>query len=477
MTKNFKKYISILVLLAGIVVMSCRDESLYPLPYDDRATGSFLRVYDLKSNVWDLNDLNNSGFEAIYESVDRNYGRDLTKIEFYATHRSAATGFITNEVLVKTITDMSIFSEVPEPTYSLYLRSTPIRITANETLAALATLTTDPDGTTCTGIFPDVCTMVAYPGALALGDRIIFRIKIYDNQGRAFTVANPQNTVTPAFGNPNEANITPNITGGLFYNSPMIYTNLVQTMTSTGNDANAYLGDYTMKQVAIWQPDHNAGQHQSFLPGWLNKVVFGNSSSDPTQTVTLTTVPGGLSTQRQLTCKYRGQTITLVLNFERAIVGQTGAGLTGANGTAALATLTTSTVTPVGTGLGNGLGFPAGTTNTNLGTVYVPLINSGVDCTSEREFYFTNPQAGVFNQPVSTHPVTGATISPASPLALPAGLPSSTFPNRGLYRLDRDGLTVGDVFSISVDDDADEYGRRNGYCNWYTRIYLTLTKI
>jgi hypothetical protein len=483
MTKNFKKYISILVLLAGVIVMSCRDESLYPLPYDDRETGSFLRVYDLKSNVWDFNDLANSGFEAIYESVDRNFGKDLTKIEFYATHRSGATSNITNEVLVKTITDMSIFSEVPEPTYSLYLRSTPIRITAIETLAALSTLTTDPDGFlgdgNCTGIFPKVCTMVPYPGSVVVGDRIIYRIKIYDNKGRAFTVANPQNTVTPALGNPNEANITPNITGGLFYNSPMIYTNFVQTVTSLApaTDANAYLGDYTMKQVAIWQPDHNAGQHQSFLPGWLNKVVFGNSSSDPTQTVTLAKVPGGLSTQRQMSVKYRGQTINLVINFERAIVGQTGAGLTGANGTAALATLTTATNAPVGPGLGNGLGFPAGTTNANLGTIYIPIINSGIDCTSEREFYFTNPQPGVYNQPVTVHPVTGVAISPASALPLAAGLPSSTFPNRGLYRLDRDGLTPGDVFSISIDDDADEYGRRNGYCNWYTRIYLTLTKI
>ena len=131
----------------------------------------------------------------------------------------------------------------------------------------------------------------------------------------------------------------------------------------------------------------------------------------------------------------------------------------------------------MGAGLGNGLGFPAGTTNANLGTVYVPMINTGVDCTSEREFYFTNPQPGVYNQPVTVHPVTQAAISPASPLPLAAGMPSSTFPNRGLYRLDRDGLTAGDVFSISIDDDADEYGRRNGYCNWYTRIYLTLTKI
>jgi hypothetical protein len=438
---NLKKYIAVSLILA-VFVTSCRDESLYPLPYDSRETGSFLRVYRIISNVWDLDDLNNSGFEAVYESVDKNFGKDLVKIEVYATHRSGATGRITDEVLVKTL-DVSSFSDVPEPTYSDYIRSTPIRITANETIAALSALTTDPDGTTCSGIFPDVCTMVAFPGTLALGDRIIYRLKIFDNKGRAFTVANPQTTVTPALGNPNEANITPNITGGQFYNSPMIYTNLVQRVTTSGN-VNAYTGDYRMTQVAIWQPDHTPAQHQSFLPGWLDKFVFGSSPTDSTQTVTLTTVPGGLTTQRQLTCKYRGQTITMTINLEQAVLNQTGAGL-------AAAQLTTLT----------GFGFPAGTTNTNLGTVFVPLMNSTVDCTAEREFYMVTPLGGAF----------------AGTTALPWGLPRSSVPNRGFYRFDQDGLTPGSVFSIAVDDDCDEYGRRNGYCNWYTRIYLTLTKL
>lgn len=428
--------------------MSCVDESLFPLPYNDRGTGSYLRVYKIVSNVWDLDDLANSGFEAIYESVDKAYGADLTSIEFYATHRSGATGRITDEVLVKTL-DASSFAPVPEPTYSEYLRSTPIRITANETLAALATLTTDPDGTTCSGIFPDVCTMVAFPGTLAVGDRIIFRIKIYDNQGRAFTVANPQTTVTPALGNPNEANITPNLTGGQFYNSPMIYTNLVQRVTTTGNP-NAYTGTYRMTQVAIWQPDHSPAQHESFPQSWLNQIVFGASAADPNQTVTLEKVPNGLPSQRQFTCTYRGQTITMMINLEQAVINQTGAGISGA--------ALTSVTNPAGP---TGLGFPAGTTNTNLGTVYVPLSNSGVDCTSEREFYMVTPLGGTF----------------AGVNTLPAGLPRFTIPNRGFYRTDRDGLTPGDVFSISVDDDCDEYGRRNGYCNWYTRVYLTMTKL
>jgi hypothetical protein len=447
--KNIKRYWLIGFFFINAIAISCVDESLYPLPYDDRETGSYLRVYQIVSNVWDLDDLANSGFEAIYESVDENGGADLVSAEFYATHRSGATGRITNEVLVKTI-DASSFAPVPEPTYSEYIRSTPIRITANETLAALQTLTTDPDGTTCTGIFPNVCTMVAFPGTLAVGDRIIYRIKIYDSKGRAFTVANPQNTVTPALGNPNEANITPNLTGGLFYNSPMVYTNLIQRTTTTAN-ANAYTGTYRMSQVAIWQPDHSAAQHLSFLPGWLDQFVFGSSATDSSQTVSLAKVPGGLPTQRQFTCTYRGQTITMMINLEQAVLNQTGAGLTGSP---ALTTMSNTVAT-------GGFGFPAGTTNANLGTVYVPLMNSGVNCTDERQFYMTTPLGGTY----------------AGLPALPWGLPKTTLPNRGYYRTDRDGLTAGDVFTIVVDDDSDEYGRRNGYCNWYTRITLTLTKL
>ena len=442
--------------MAVALAMSCSpDPALYPLPYDDRATGSYLRVYRINSNTWDLDDMAGSGFEAIYESVDKNLGADLVDIKFFATHRSGSTGLITNEVLVKTVTAAdAAFAKVPEPTYSDYLRSAPIRITSTETLAALNTLTVDPDGTTCTGIFPDVCTMVAFPGTLGIGDRIIFRLTITDKAGRSFTVQNPQTTVTPALGNPNDANITANLAGGLFYASPMIYTTLVQRTVNVGvipnaANANAYLGDYRMTQVARWQPDHSASQHLSFPQSWIDQFAFGNSATDSTQTVTLAKVAGGLPSQRQFTCKYRGQTITMTINLEMAVLNQTGAGISGA-------TLTTVQTAPPA-----GLGFPAGTTNANLGTVFVPLQNLGVNCTSERQFYAVTPLGGSFGG-IAT---------------LPFGLPRVTTPNRGFFRTDRNGLAPGDVFTIALDDDADEYGRRNGYCNWYTRIQLTMTKL
>jgi len=442
--------------MALVAAASCSpDPSLYPLPYDDRATGSYLRVYQIVSNTWDIDDLPNSGFTAVYESVDKSYGADLDKIEFYATHRSGATGLITDEVLVKTLDATAIaatFAKVPAPTYSEYLRSGPITITHAETFAALNTLTTDPDGTGCSGIFPDVCTMVAFSGVLAANDRIIFRVAITDKQGRLFTVANPQTPVTPALGNPNEANITANLTGGLFYNSPMLYTMTMVRTTTTGN-ANAYTGDYLMTQVARWQPDHSAAQHQSFPQAWIDQFVFGNSATDSTQTVTLTKPAGGLPTQREFTCKYRGQTITLMINLENTSTGLSGAVLTTLNNPANMPGQPAATA--------QGFGFPAGSAAGNLGTVWVPLVNTGTNCTTTRQFYQVTPLGGTY----------------AGNNASPWGLPRATVPNRGAYRNDRDGQTVGDVFSIGLDDDADEYGRRNGYCEWYTRIQLTLTKL
>ena len=457
---KIKKYVVGAVMAVAVAVSCSPDPSLYPLPYDDRATGSYLRVYQIKSNVWELSDLNNSSFEAIYESVDKNFGADLAKIEFYATHRGGASGRITDEVLVKTIdaaTIASTFSKVSEPTYSDYLRSTAIKVTHAETVAALSTLTTDPDGTTCSGIFPDVCTMVPYPGSLAVNDRIIFRVAITDKQGRLFTVANPQTTVTPALGNPNEANITPNITGGLFYASPMIYTMTVvrglQASVVTPV-ANSYLGNFRMTQVARWQPDHSAAQHASFPQGWIDQFIFGSSATDSTQTVTLTNVTNGAPTERQLTCKYRGQDITMVINLENTATGLSAAAIT--TMTTALNAPGQVATTPFG------LGMP-GSTTANLGTVFVPLMNTTVDCTSTREFYLVTPLGGTF---------AGTTSLPWG-----TGQPRATVPNRGAYRTDRDGNTPGDAFLIGVDDDADEYGRRNGYCNWYTRILLRLEKI
>jgi hypothetical protein len=469
---KIKKYILGAVMAVAVAVSCSPDPSLYPLPYDDRATGSYLRAYRISSNVWDLNDTLNSAFTVVYESVDKNFGADLSEIRVFATHRSGATGFITDEILVKTFNAAAIaanFAKVSEPTYSDYLRSTPLSVTYNETMAALRTLKgVDPDGVNgvdpqCTGIFPKTCPAVpfpyALPGASELqnNDRIIFRVAIVDNQGRLFTVANPQNTIAPYLGNPTEANITPNLTGGLFYASPMLFTMTVVRTTTTGN-ANAYGGagvpmNYRMTQVARWQPDHSAAQHQAFPQAWIDQFIFGSSPTDSSQTVILNSVTNGLPTERTFTCTYRGQTISMVINLENTATGLSAAAITTLN--TAINTPGQPASTPFG------LGFPAGTSTANLGTVFVPLANTTVDCTSNREFYHVTPLGGAF----------------AGNNTLPWGLPRATVPNRGAYRNDRDGSVIGDRFLIAVDDDADEYGRRNGYCNWYTRVLLVMERI
>jgi hypothetical protein len=429
---NYKKYALVFAFILMALGMSCRDESLYPLPYDDRVTGAYLRMYKITSNVWDLNDLNNSAFETIYEAVDEQYGDNLENVEFYASFRRGNS--VTSEVLIKTIPGTD-FAAVAEPTYSEYKRSN-IRITANETLAALAAGASGTPPTTWTSGL----TGATYPftPAIQAADQIIYRWVMVLKDGRKFTVLNPQGT------NPGENNNTPNITTGQFYSAPSTFTLTVRSFP-----AGAYTGAYALRQVAIWSPSHSVELHQIGYPSYLNEELFERD-----QTVTLARPSGGLSTEREFTVKYKGQNVSMRINFEPTTLG-----LTGAGGTAAIAN-----------SLINNYGFPMGTTNGNLGTVYVALQNSTVDCSSERELYWTMPTGGTFgNAPSATNATALNNLAP--------GLPQNLIPNRGAYRTDINGLTSGDIFSISVDDDCDEYGRRNGYCTWTRRVYLTLRKL
>jgi hypothetical protein len=399
--KIYKISLTTLVLLA--VSFSCVDESLYPLPYNDRTTGAYLRIYNQTSNVFDLNDLGNSAFEAVYEPVDEHGGDDLESVDFFVSHRRGTD--LTEEVFLKTV-DASVFTAVPEPTYSVYKRGL-IKITANEILTALQTITVDPDGDGITAPICSACVplkgLSVFPGSYAAGDQVNIRYEMVMTDGRRFSVANAQSTVNPAFANNATANSTPNITTGQFYNSPF---NVIVTVRSLL--AGSWVGDYSLTQTSLWSPNHSAQVHFESFPGYLNEVLF------PNQTVTLSYNPATmLSTEREFTVQYRGATTTMRINLEN-------------------------------------------------GTTWVPLRNSTVDCTSEREIYWCMPPTGNF--------------APA-PYVLPAGLPQVTTNNRGAYSTAILGTTLGDVLTIGVDDDCDEYGRRNGYCTWVRRLRLTLTKL
>ena len=361
---KLKKYTLVFALFLGGMGIACRDESLYPLPYDDRQVGAYMRLYSLSSNIIDLNNLANGGLDGVFEAVDNNGGNNIQEFRIFVQHRRGTV--LTSEVPVKTI-PASEFTAVSEPTFSEYKRAK-IRVTAAETLTALATAT-------------------SFPGSFAVADQVIYRGVMVLTDGREFT----------------STNSTPNITGGQFYSASFVYTLTVRALT-----ANTWLGAFSLTQNSIWSALHSAALHATpQFPAYLNQVLF------PNQTVNLTIPTGGLSTERQFTVSYRGQSVTLRINLEN-------------------------------------------------GTVFIPLQNSTVDCSSERELYWTFPAGGSFTVPAGT--------------VMPAGTPQATTVNRGSYIVAQ-GAAVGNVLTIGLDDDADEYGRRNGYCTWTRRVRLTLTKL
>lgn len=413
-----------------LAVTSCRDESLYPLPYNDRDFAAYLRMYSIASNVIDLNDPTNSGFETDFEIVDKSGGDELESINFYATFRKTTgalpTQGVTDEVFIRNIPAQGLFQDVPEPTYSEYKRAT-IRITYNDALAALATAPTQ----TGTEFWPSLARKISFP-VPAAGDQIVFRWQIVMKDGRKYTVNNTQGTI------PAQANMTVNITGGQYYSSPFQFTMTLRTLT-----VGSFVGDYRLDQFAIWSPNHSVAIHASSYPAYLREELFESG-----QTVTLSVPSGGLSTQREFDVSYRGQTSSMLINFEQA---DPLAGQAAANQTAALTTL---------------FGTPPANPR---GSIFVQLQNSGAQCSAERELFWVTPIAGLF----------GSTATGNNPAVTDLGtlLPDGVMPSRGLYFTNISGTTPGDVFFIAVDDDSDEYGRRNGYCTWTRRVYLKLTKL
>lgn len=373
---KFYKRLTLIAFSIVIVTTGCRDKDLYPLPYDDREVGAYMRLYSLTSNIIDLNNLANSGLDGIFEAVDGSNGSNLQEFRILVQHRRGTS--LSSEVPVKVI-PASDFVNVTEPTISLYKRAR-IRVSANETLAALAAAT-------------------GFPGSFANADQVIYRGVMVLKDGREFT----------------NSNTTPNITGGQFYSASFIYTLTVRSQSLAGS----WLGTYNLTQSAIWSLNHSPALHATpQFPSYLNQVLF------PNQQVTLAVPNGGLSSERQFTVNYRGQNVTIRFNLEPT---------------------------------------PTATAPTS-GTIFIPLQNSTVNCTSDRQLFWTMPTAGSF----------GSTAAP--PPALPAGLPQGVTANQGAYNTSQTGLVAGQSLTIGLDDDADEYGRRNGYCTWTRRVRLTLTK-
>ncbi len=468
------KYWFIAVLAAVGIAVSCEvDDSKFPLPYNDRTTGAYARLYQVKSSTF-LGGLTTdplAAFEAIFEPVDEGNGDDTDSIVFFVSHRRG-TG-LSREVFVKSVpvAGNAAFQKPAAPTYSVYKRGK-IVITQAELEAALAPFAgIDPDGpATATGNF-----LAAYPGLPTnVSDQFVIRWVQVLKDGRRFTTLNPQTNVNPLWGNRAEENGTPNITTGQFYSSPFIFTMTVRQLTTATNPT-SYTGTFNLRMAYNWSPAHTnaAGlaMHSTSYPEYMNTLDF------PDQQVTLSVPTGGLLSEREFQVQYRGQTVTMRVNLEPINPNLNAASLTSMAASSALDA----------TGMPAGLGLSGGPfTNANLGTVFLPLMNTGVDCTpGVREFYWVTPAAGSFGSSgaansAAVNTATYRRFDPDLTGPLPAtrpGLPAFVTPNRGLYRRDDNGTDPGDWITIGVDDDADEYGRRNGYCSWTRRIYLVLTHI
>ncbi len=459
------KYWFVAALAAVCIAVSCEvDDSKFPLPYNDRTTGAYARLYMVKSSSFLGGVTPDAGaaFDAIFEPVDEGNGDDTDSIVFFVSHRRG-TG-LSREVFVKSVpvAGNAAFQKPAAPTYSVYKRGR-IVITRAELEAALAPFAgIDPDGpATATGNF-----LAAYPGLPTnVSDQFVIRWVQVLKDGRRFTTLNPQNNVNPAFGNRAEENGTPNITTGQFYSSPFIFTMTVRELT-TANFGAPYTGTFNLRMAYNWSPAHTnaAGQamHSTSYPAYMNTLDF------PDQQVTLSVPAGGLISEREFQVQYRGATVTMRINLESINPGLSAA---------ALANLAAA-VGPDASGAPTGLGLAGGPfTNANLGTVFLPLMNTGVDCTpGVREFYWVTPAGGTFAGSTTIYRRFDPDLT--GPLSGPRpGLPSFTTPNRGVYRRNDNGTDAGDWITIGVDDDADEYGRRNGYCSWTRRIYLVLTHI
>ena len=381
---NKKSLLFSLVATLGLA-LSCVDESTYPLPYNDRETGAYMRVVKLNSNVFDLNDLPNSALDGVFEIVDEEYGDLLESFEIVVSIRRGIN--FSKDVALTSIPSTE-FEAVPQPTYSKYKRAR-IKITADEALTALQTsdglYKLSPNG-------KETIFVSAFDGVYAAGDVVNFRGIVNLKDGRSFTNSN--------------TNI--NILSGQFYNSTFVYP-----VTVRAQPANTWTGNFSLTQSAIWSPNHSAALHATAFPTYLAQRLF------PDQTVTISKPADGLSTEREFQVQYRGVTTTLRFNLE-----------------------------------------PGSSTT---GTVFVPLQYSGVDCTPERQIFWCMPVSGTF--------AGTAAVAARSPL-----LPGASTSNRGSYTVAQGG-TAGNVITIGLDDDCDEYGRRNGYCTWTRRVRLTLTKL
>lgn len=171
--------------MAVIFLSSCRDFVEPNVPYSDFDTGAYLRTITRTSTTFNFFNLANSKFALTLEAVDIEDGKTVQTVEIRVRHRRLIPGVglrytPQNDVLVKTLQA----SDFATNTDSRFLR-TSFEVTAAEAIAA--------SGLTAAGING--------------GDVFEFRLVLNDKFGRVFS----------------SNNVTNNISGAVFYNSPFQY--------------------------------------------------------------------------------------------------------------------------------------------------------------------------------------------------------------------------------------------------------------
>lgn len=179
------KYTFGLLLGALVFLSSCRDFVEPNIPYSEFDTAAYLRTIARTSTTFNYFSLGSSKFALTLEAVDIEDGATVETVEIKVQHRRLIPGvgleYTPSEpVLIKTLSA----SDFAPNTESRFLR-TSFEISASEAISAV--------GLT--------------PGDIEGGDVFEFSLILNDNKGRSF----------------NRENVSGNVAGAPFYDSPFQY--------------------------------------------------------------------------------------------------------------------------------------------------------------------------------------------------------------------------------------------------------------
>jgi hypothetical protein len=179
------KYSFGLFATALVFLSSCRDFVEPNVPYSSFDNGAYLRTIARTSTTFNFFSLGTSNFALTLEAVDAEDGATVDNVEIRVRHRRLLPGVglrftPANDVLIKTLQS----SDFQPNTESRFLRASFV-ITAAEAFAAVGLTAAQIEG----------------------GDVFEFRMVLNDKKGRSFSTNN----------------VTTNVAGAPFYNSPFQY--------------------------------------------------------------------------------------------------------------------------------------------------------------------------------------------------------------------------------------------------------------